>query len=99
MNRFSHIATLTAMALAVATSMHVSAMEKSDPGGCTGSGGSDLCSGSDGGGGPGDPILEKAVQSEGGRLNPEQIAVLKHQLGLDRSWPEQYVTWVRGVAM
>jgi peptide/nickel transport system permease protein len=47
---------------------------------------------------PGDPILEKAVQSEGGRLNPQQVAVLKHQLGLDRSWPEQYVTWVKGVA-
>ncbi len=74
MNRLSHIATLTALALAVATSMQVSAMEKSDPGGCTGGVGSDLCSGSDGGGGPGDPILEPSKMPRGGDAAGEAAA-------------------------
>lgn len=52
MRRLNHIATLTALARTFATSMHVAALEKSDPDGCSGGVGSDLCSGSDGGGGP-----------------------------------------------
>src|SRR6478672_918434 len=67
MKRLSHLATLTTLALAFATSMPVSALEKPDPGGCTGGGGgSDLCSESAGGGGPGDPILEPSKMPRGG---------------------------------
>lgn len=67
MKRLSHLATLTALALAFVASMHVAAMEKSDPGGCTGGGAlSDVCGGSSGGGGPGDPILEPSKMPRGG---------------------------------
>jgi hypothetical protein len=71
----SHITTLTALALTLAMSMHVAALEKSDPGGCTGGGGSsDLCSGSDGGGGPGDPILDPSKMPRGGDAAGEAAA-------------------------
>ena len=61
------VAALAALAFAVATSMPVAAMEKSDPGGCSGGGGSsDVCSGSDGGGGPGDPVLDPSTMPGGG---------------------------------
>jgi len=67
MKRLCHLATLSALALAFATSMNVAAMEKSNPGGCTGGGAtSDVCGGSSGGGGPGDPILEPSKMPKGG---------------------------------
>lgn len=74
MRRLNHIATLTALALTFATSMHVAALEKSDPGGCGGGVGSDLCSGSDGGGGPGDPNLDPSKMPRGGDAAGEAAA-------------------------
>ena len=75
MKRLSHLATLTTLALAFATSMPVSALEKPDPGGCTGGGGgSDLCSESAGGGGPSDPILEPSKMPRGGDAAGEAAA-------------------------
>jgi len=43
---------------------------------------------------PGDPV--QVMYSQGGALTPEQEQNLRHQLGLDRSIPLQYVHWVEG---
>jgi hypothetical protein len=76
MKRFSHLAALTAVALAFATSMPVSALEKSDPDGCKGGGAaSDQCAGSEGGGvGSSDPILEPSKMPPGGDAAGEAAA-------------------------
>ncbi|WP_067716194.1 ABC transporter permease [Nocardia yamanashiensis] len=42
---------------------------------------------------PGDPATTLA----GPDATPETIAAIRHQLGLDRSWPAQYLTWLHGV--
>ncbi|MEV6278411.1 ABC transporter permease [Nocardia sp. NPDC051832] len=42
---------------------------------------------------PGDPASTLA----GPDATPESIAAIRHQLGLDRSVPAQYVSWLRGV--
>jgi len=41
---------------------------------------------------PGDVIL--ALLGEGGRLNPEQLAAIKKNLGLDLPLPVQYLNWM-----
>jgi hypothetical protein len=75
MKRLGHIATLTALALAFATSMNVRALEKSDPGGCSGGGASsDVCGEGSGGGGPGDPILDASKMPRGGDAAGEAAA-------------------------
>ena len=75
MKRLHQIAALTALALALTASMHVPALEKSDPGGCSGGGSSsDLWSGSDGGGGPGDSILDPSKMPRGGDAAGEAAA-------------------------
>ena len=46
---------------------------------------------------PGDPTITKL----GGTIkdvNPEALAAIRHQLGLDKSIPEQYVSWIAGMA-
>ena len=44
---------------------------------------------------PGDTLIAKL--GETGRLNPEQLAAARHEMGLDRSLPVQYGTWLGGV--
>ncbi|MGE0598971.1 MAG: ABC transporter permease [Dehalococcoidia bacterium] len=45
---------------------------------------------------PGDPV-RNLVSGGDNSLTPEQIAAREHELGLDKSWPEQYVRWLGGV--
>ena len=67
MKRFKPIATLTAAALAFATSLPVSALQPSDPGGCAGGGyESDTCVQKELGGGRSDPNLEPSQMPPGG---------------------------------
>ncbi|MGW4244186.1 ABC transporter permease, partial [Nocardia sp. NPDC004722] len=42
---------------------------------------------------PGDPATTLA----GPDATPETIAAIRHQLGLDRSIPAQYLSWLHGV--
>jgi peptide/nickel transport system permease protein len=44
---------------------------------------------------PGDTLIAKL--GETGRLSPEQLAEARHDLGLDRSLPAQYLSWLSGV--
>lgn len=44
---------------------------------------------------PGDALLVKV--GEIGRLPPDQLETARHKLGLDKSKPEQYVTWIAGL--
>lgn len=44
---------------------------------------------------PGDTLIVKLGES--GRITPEQLAQARHDLGLDRSLPVQYVIWLGGV--
>lgn len=44
---------------------------------------------------PGDTLIAKL--GETGRLKPEQIAQARHDLGIDRPLPVQYVSWLSGV--
>jgi peptide/nickel transport system permease protein len=47
---------------------------------------------------PGDPLAVIEGESIGTvRLTPEQLAKLRAQLGLDRSWVDQYLRWMRDV--
>jgi peptide/nickel transport system permease protein len=32
----------------------------------------------------------------GTRATPESLAILRESFGLNRSWPEQYVSWIGG---
>lgn len=44
---------------------------------------------------PGDTLIAKL--GETGRLKPEQLAAARHEMGLDRPLPVQYLTWLGGV--
>src|SRR5438067_1559893 len=46
---------------------------------------------------PGDPIQAAIGPAEASHLTPEQRAALTRELGLDKSWPVQYVDWLKGV--
>jgi peptide/nickel transport system permease protein len=46
---------------------------------------------------PGDPIMMYLSQQDLEEITPEQVEFIKHQLGLDRSLPIQYVTWLGNV--
>ncbi|WP_336661986.1 ABC transporter permease [Leucobacter sp. USHLN154] len=43
---------------------------------------------------PGDPVAN-IVDTDS--ATPEQIAAIREQLGLNRPWPEQYLTWLGGL--
>jgi len=44
---------------------------------------------------PGDVLIVKLGQ--GGRISPDKLALARKTLGLDRSLPEQYISWLGGV--
>jgi peptide/nickel transport system permease protein len=46
---------------------------------------------------PADPILIYASQSDVGSYTEEKLAEMRHELGLDRSLPVQYGTWISKV--
>lgn len=46
---------------------------------------------------PGDPLLLFVSQSNMSTFTPEQMAELRHQYGLDKSLPLQYIDWIGGV--
>jgi peptide/nickel transport system permease protein len=48
---------------------------------------------------PGDPLTLFISQSQmsSGQLTPEQLNKLRHEFGLDKSLPLQYVDWIKGV--
>ena len=43
---------------------------------------------------PGDP----AMQILGTEASPERLELLRKQLGIDKSLPKQYITWVQGIS-
>jgi len=47
---------------------------------------------------PGDPILIYLTQQDVESLSVEQVAKIRHELGLDRPLVVQYVDWVGGIA-
>ncbi len=46
---------------------------------------------------PGDPLIIFISQSQTQTYTPERLAELRHEYGLDRSLPVQYVTWIGNV--
>ncbi len=46
---------------------------------------------------PGDPIRMLVTQSESQEFTEEQIAKLKHEFGLDKPLPVQYINWIGGI--
>ena len=46
---------------------------------------------------PGDPILMLVTQSEQQEFTEQQIALLRHQFGLDRPLMVQYINWIGGI--
>lgn len=46
---------------------------------------------------PGDPLQMFVISSDIQGLTPEQLDELRHEYGLDRSLPEQYLSWVAGM--
>lgn len=46
---------------------------------------------------PGDPILIFITQNQFTNYSQEQVDSLRHQLGLDKSLPEQYIHWVNNM--
>ncbi len=46
---------------------------------------------------PGDPLLLYVAESQFDSLSPEQMQQLRHQFGLDKSIPAQYLDWISGV--
>jgi peptide/nickel transport system permease protein len=46
---------------------------------------------------PGDPIYMYLSQQDVEEITPEQVEFIKHELGLDRSLPVQYVSWLGDV--
>ncbi len=47
---------------------------------------------------PGDAVIGALSQSPGeGFFSAEQIDARRHELGIDRSWPEQYATWLYNI--
>jgi peptide/nickel transport system permease protein len=47
---------------------------------------------------PGDPIYMYLSQQDVEEITQDQVAVIKHQLGLDKSLPEQYIRWLGEIA-
>jgi peptide/nickel transport system permease protein len=46
---------------------------------------------------PGDPLMLYVAQAQIENISPEDMAILKHKFGLDKSLPLQYIDWVGGV--
>jgi peptide/nickel transport system permease protein len=46
---------------------------------------------------PGDPLMLYIAQTQLETVSPEQMKALKHQFGLDKSVPAQYIDWMSGV--
>jgi peptide/nickel transport system permease protein len=46
---------------------------------------------------PGDPLSLFIAQNQTQSYTPEQVVELRHQYGLDRSLPMQYIDWMNGV--
>jgi peptide/nickel transport system permease protein len=46
---------------------------------------------------PGDPIEMIASQSQIQELNKEQLQLLRHEHGLDKTLPMQYISWIGGM--
>jgi peptide/nickel transport system permease protein len=46
---------------------------------------------------PGDPILMIVINEQLSQSAPEQIAALRHEFGLDKPMPLQYLNWMFGV--
>jgi len=46
---------------------------------------------------PGDPLLLYMSTQDIGTLTTEQMEALRHQYGLDKTLPEQYISWLGGV--
>ena len=46
---------------------------------------------------PGDPILMYLTQQDIEKITPEQVAIIKHDLGIDRPLFIQYFDWLGGV--
>jgi peptide/nickel transport system permease protein len=46
---------------------------------------------------PGDPLVLYMTMNEIGQVSPEQLQELRHQYGLDRSLPMQYVNWMGNI--
>ena len=46
---------------------------------------------------PGDPLMLYVAQNQLENITPENLAILKHQFGLDQSLPMQYLNWIGGV--
>lgn len=46
---------------------------------------------------PGDPLMVYIVRQDISEITPELRAQLKHEFGLDKSLPEQYVDWMTGL--
>jgi peptide/nickel transport system permease protein len=44
---------------------------------------------------PGDAVMARAAES--GSFNVDDIPRMRQELGLDRSFPEQYLSWVTGI--
>jgi hypothetical protein len=77
MKRFNLVAALAALTVSLGTSIPVAALQKSDPGGCSGGGfDSDTCADRGGGGspGPGDPSLDPSGMPPGGDAAGEAAA-------------------------
>jgi peptide/nickel transport system permease protein len=46
---------------------------------------------------PGDPLMLYVAQNQLENISPQDLAVLRHQFGLDQSLPQQYISWINGV--
>jgi peptide/nickel transport system permease protein len=46
---------------------------------------------------PGDPLMLYVAQAQIENISPEDMAILKHKFGLDKSLPLQYFDWMGGV--
>src|SRR4030042_1818380 len=46
---------------------------------------------------PGDPVLMYMSASSVQEVTEEQLDLIRHQYGLDKTLPEQYINWLGGV--
>ena len=46
---------------------------------------------------PGDPLIIYVSQSQVELYTAEQLDVLRHELGLDQSLPQQYISWIGNI--
>lgn len=46
---------------------------------------------------PGDPLMLYVAQAQIENITPEGLATLRHEFGLDKSLPLQYVDWITGI--